>query len=589
MSARAAIATLILSGSLTAGVTTAHADPADVTTTAGADTTVDPGSTTTITTVETDATTTTTTIPDTTTTSVPDSTTSTDPPPTDQTVPSPEPPPPDPPTTVAPEPPTQAPPSTTPAIPTTEPGPGPEPSGDGDTTTTDATTGAPTSSTLPPPTTTTTGFPPPGDAPPPIGTPVPPSAEVVPSNPVAIAAQAAYGAFLSWRRAADAHALVAARLGSVTRRVVALDAEFDSLERRLPGGPDGVLRMDRPLPRADPRVVVADQRVAQQLRLSTDALRSMRAAVAIVSAYDAKFSPAYRSARDRLVDAVVAEAGAPSSMRAALSASWETADLRRLPVVLAALMHVGDEYVFAAEGPDQFDCSGLTRFAWRSAGVDLVHYAITQRQQTPDVAPEDLAPADLVFRFSHPGGHVMLYLGAADLVVQAGGADTGVTVGPWGHVDGLGSPMAPPRPFEPPTPPSMWFGPLAARARVDVSVPEASVFNAAGTRYAVAPTLLAAIAAAGSGFRSDVTWTSGGLGLMGLRPGVAAVLKVDPHDVVASINGAASRLAALAGELHDPLLALAAYRTSILMASDPTAVPTDTDTRRFVRTVADHA
>jgi cell wall-associated NlpC family hydrolase len=53
-----------------------------------------------------------------------------------------------------------------------------------------------------------------------------------------------------------------------------------------------------------------------------------------------------------------------------------------LLVVLAALMQVGDAYVFGMSGPDQFDCSGLTRFAWRTAGVDLVHYAVTQRQQS---------------------------------------------------------------------------------------------------------------------------------------------------------------------------------------------------------------
>jgi hypothetical protein len=65
----------------------------------------------------------------------------------------------------------------------------------------------------------------------------------------------------------------------------------------------------------------------------------------------------------------------------------------RLAPVLAALMHVGDPCVFARSGPGQFDCSGLTRFAWRTVGIDLVHYAVAQRQQTPDVAEADLRPA----------------------------------------------------------------------------------------------------------------------------------------------------------------------------------------------------
>ena len=38
-----------------------------------------------------------------------------------------------------------------------------------------------------------------------------------------------------------------------------------------------------------------------------------------------------------------------------------------------ALAQVGDPYVWGAAGPDAFDCSGLTQYAYSAAGVSLPH------------------------------------------------------------------------------------------------------------------------------------------------------------------------------------------------------------------------
>jgi hypothetical protein len=264
--------------------------------------------------------------------------------------------------------------------------------------------------------------------------------------------------------------------------------------------------------------------------------------------------------------------------------------------VYAALLHVGEAYVFAAEGPDQFDCSGLTRMAWKTAGVDLVHYAITQREQTIDVPADALRPGDLVFRFQQPGGHVMIYLGVGDLIVQAGGTSTGVTVGSWGHTDGFGAPLGPapatapltadgaePAAADLPTP--VWFGPGAANTTVVADIPHAAEFNAAGQRANVAPALLAAIAALSTGFRTDPPTGSHAVGMMGLAPPVAAELGVDPVQPGAAIEGAALRLSAMAARLSDPAASIAAYRSRWRLVSDASLVPQDEDTKRFVAAV----
>ncbi|HEY3717777.1 MAG TPA: NlpC/P60 family protein [Jatrophihabitantaceae bacterium] len=46
--------------------------------------------------------------------------------------------------------------------------------------------------------------------------------------------------------------------------------------------------------------------------------------------------------------------------------------------VTFALKQLGKPYVFAAAGPDAFDCSGLTMAAWTTAGVALPHLAAAQ-------------------------------------------------------------------------------------------------------------------------------------------------------------------------------------------------------------------
>jgi cell wall-associated NlpC family hydrolase len=85
-----------------------------------------------------------------------------------------------------------------------------------------------------------------------------------------------------------------------------------------------------------------------------------------------------------------------------------------------ALAQVGDPYVWAADGPDSWDCSGLTMAAWASAGRALTHYSAAQYLETTPVDEADLRPGDLAF-WSGGGGpsaifHVALYLGAGRVV-----------------------------------------------------------------------------------------------------------------------------------------------------------------------------
>jgi cell wall-associated NlpC family hydrolase len=75
----------------------------------------------------------------------------------------------------------------------------------------------------------------------------------------------------------------------------------------------------------------------------------------------------------------------------------------------AALTRQGAPYVWGAEGPVTFDCSGLMLWAYRQAGVSLPRGSWDQaRSGTPVVS--GLMPGDLIALYS-PVSHIGMYVG----------------------------------------------------------------------------------------------------------------------------------------------------------------------------------
>ncbi|MGY1712801.1 C40 family peptidase [Geodermatophilus sp. SYSU D00758] len=80
-----------------------------------------------------------------------------------------------------------------------------------------------------------------------------------------------------------------------------------------------------------------------------------------------------------------------------------------------ALAQIGDMYVWGGAGPNVFDCSGLTQYAYAAAGVSLPHSSRMQSTMGAPVAKSDLQPGDLVFFYS-PVSHVGMYIGNGQMV-----------------------------------------------------------------------------------------------------------------------------------------------------------------------------
>jgi len=112
--------------------------------------------------------------------------------------------------------------------------------------------------------------------------------------------------------------------------------------------------------------------------------------------------------------------------------------------VAEARKHLGKPYVYGGSGPNNFDCSGLTAWAWKAAGVTLSHSAYTQWFETTRVPVDSVQPGDLLF-FGKDGvesiHHNAIYIGGGDMI-EASQTGTPVRIRGWrgGDLVGAGRP-----------------------------------------------------------------------------------------------------------------------------------------------------
>ncbi len=88
--------------------------------------------------------------------------------------------------------------------------------------------------------------------------------------------------------------------------------------------------------------------------------------------------------------------------------------------VAFAKSKIGLPYVWGGEGPEGYDCSGLTMMAWRQSGRQLNHFAADQYAQSTPIGYRQLRPGDLVF-WTDTGRaadihHVGLYIGDDQMI-----------------------------------------------------------------------------------------------------------------------------------------------------------------------------
>nr|WP_307826633.1 C40 family peptidase [Streptomyces pactum] len=87
----------------------------------------------------------------------------------------------------------------------------------------------------------------------------------------------------------------------------------------------------------------------------------------------------------------------------------------RTRAVEFARAQIGKDYVWGAEGPESYDCSGLTLKAWAAAGLVIPRTSQEQWRRLPRVEVTDLRPGDLIVYY-RDATHVGMYVGDGVMV-----------------------------------------------------------------------------------------------------------------------------------------------------------------------------
>jgi peptidoglycan DL-endopeptidase CwlO len=179
------------------------------------------------------------------------------------------------------------------------------------------------------------------------------------------------------------------------------------------------------------RLQVREQAIIKAARARRARLAAERRAAALAARLAAE-----RKAARQLQSAPTAPAPSPPPAPVAGSGGASTA-------VAWAHRELGKPYVWAAAGPNSFDCSGLTQYVWGKAGVYLGHFTGDQWNEGTHVSQSQLEPGDLVFfayNIHSPSSihHVGIYIGGGDMIdAPFTGAD--VRVEPYDRSDYIGA------------------------------------------------------------------------------------------------------------------------------------------------------
>lgn len=155
--------------------------------------------------------------------------------------------------------------------------------------------------------------------------------------------------------------------------------------------------------------VAADAAASEQRAISNRVQGELRALVDAENARRAAAEAAARAARSGGSVTGVANPPAPGVAGPA--------------AIRAGMTKIGAGYVWAAEGPDVFDCSGFVRWAYLQTGISLPHYSGAMYNMTVRISQAQLQPGDLVFWGPNGSAHVAIYIGNFQILHTAKGVN----------------------------------------------------------------------------------------------------------------------------------------------------------------------
>lgn len=142
--------------------------------------------------------------------------------------------------------------------------------------------------------------------------------------------------------------------------------------------------------------------------------RSLAAQQRLLAGLEAQELRRVEAARDTAPRASRSRDAAPSANGPTPTYNGPASGRARVAVE-EAHRQLGKPYQYGGNGPESFDCSGLTSWVWRAAGVSLPRTSRDQYAQGRKVARADVQPGDLVY-FGNPIHHVGIYIGDGQMI-----------------------------------------------------------------------------------------------------------------------------------------------------------------------------
>lgn len=187
---------------------------------------------------------------------------------------------------------------------------------------------------------------------------------------------------------------------------------------------DLVSMLDAKKQTADSQITKATALLSDAKKKQADLAKQRSAVESSISSYqstldrlNAEQRAAYlnqNAATPQVVHQAQAQAQTPGSSPVS-SGSYHASSAAAQAAVNFALAQVGKPYVYAASGPNSYDCSGLTMASWRQGGISLPHNAAEQYGYGTHISVSQLQPGDLMFYYQ-PIGHVTIYVGNGMMV-----------------------------------------------------------------------------------------------------------------------------------------------------------------------------
>ncbi|MCX4748188.1 C40 family peptidase [Kitasatospora sp. NBC_01287] len=236
------------------------------------------------------------------------------------------------------------------------------------------------------------------------------------------------------KAAADAARAASSATDQAQRAAAAVDQARQQAQSRLASQQARVAELGRRRERLLAQLAAARSTTVELERARQEALEAIAAqqaeAAAKAAAQAAAAQAAAQAAARQQAAQQAAAAEAAASQQAAPAAPsgpaappppaapWSEAGARA--ALDFARGKLGLPYVWGGEGPDGYDCSGLTMLAWRQGGRQLTHFAADQYAESTPVTYDQLRPGDLVF-WTHTGRaadiyHVAIYLGDDQMI-----------------------------------------------------------------------------------------------------------------------------------------------------------------------------